>query len=112
MFIKIITKSSTNTSEHKSESQRTQKRIPATQSEHKLLKAVKMAGVIGAFLLCIFLIIITTHLMAWVMSFFNSVPDEDYVNPYRLVPRKEHENYKRYERQEYNDSMRRPRKRT
>lgn len=97
---------------------RTQSESQRTQSEsqlhklHKLLKAVKMAGVIGAFLLCIFLIIITTHLMAWVMSFFNSVPDEDYVNPYRLVPRKEHENYKRYERQEYNDSMRRPRKRT
>jgi hypothetical protein len=58
-----------------------------------------------------FLIVSTAHLMAWIMSFFDS-PRDDYVNPYRLVPRKEHENYKRYERQEYNDSMRRPRKRT
>ena len=33
-------------------------------------------------------------------------PNEEYVNPYRLVPRKEAESYKRYERQMYNDSLR------
>jgi|UniRef100_A0A6C0CE09 hypothetical protein len=36
--------------------------------------------------------------------------EEDYVNPYRLVPRKEAESYKRYERQMYNDSLRNKRR--
>uniref|UniRef100_A0A6C0IAF6 Uncharacterized protein n=1 Tax=viral metagenome TaxID=1070528 RepID=A0A6C0IAF6_9ZZZZ len=51
--------------------------------------------------------------MAWIMSFFYSPPPVNrdnrgnYVNPYRLVPRKETEEYKRYERQQYLDSLRR-----
>ena len=36
--------------------------------------------------------------------------DEDYDNPYMLVPRKEAESYKRYERQMYNDSLRNKRR--
>jgi hypothetical protein len=44
--------------------------------------------------------------MAFIMSFFMGKPKEEYVNPYRLVPRKEAESYKRYERQMYNDSLR------
>ena len=68
-----------------------------------------MADIFSLFLVCIFLIVFTAHLMAWCVSLFYSVP-EDYVNPYRIVPRQEHENYKRYIREEYRDSMRRPRK--
>jgi hypothetical protein len=65
------------------------------------------------FLFTILLIIFTGHMMAWIMSFFYSPPPVNrdnrgnYVNPYRLVPRKETEEYKRYERQQYLDSLRR-----
>ena len=41
------------------------------------------------------------------MSIFVKKPEEEYVNPYRLVPREESETYKRYERQQYLDSFRR-----
>ena len=70
-----------------------------------------MAVLFSLFLFCIFLILFTAHMIACIMSWFYTGPD-DYTNPYRLVPREEHENYKRYERQEYRDSMRRPRKYT
>jgi hypothetical protein len=71
-----------------------------------------MTAVDAMFLPVIFLIFFTAHAMAWLMSFCskrqNGDCDDDdaYVNPYRLVPRKEHENYIRYERQEYLDSLR------
>jgi hypothetical protein len=71
------------------------------------------------FLPVIFLIFFTAHAMAWLMSFCSKrqndgYGDDDgdddddnaYVNPYRIVPRKEHENYIRYERQMYLDSLR------
>lgn len=60
------------------------------------------------FLLAIFLVLFTAHAMAWLMSFCCKRYDDDdvYTNPYRIVPRKEHENYKRYERQMYLDSLR------
>lgn len=61
------------------------------------------------FLLAIFLVLFTAHAMAWLMSFCCKRQDGDddvYTNPYRIVPRKEHENYKRYERQMYLDSLR------
>ena len=76
------------------------------------MTAVKSAD--SMFLPVIFLIFFTAHAMAWLMSFCskrqNDGDDDDnddaYVNPYRLVPRKEHENYIRYERQMYLDSLR------
>jgi hypothetical protein len=62
------------------------------------------------FLPVIFLIFFTAHAMAWLMSLCSKKQDGDdgdaYVNPYRIVPRKEHENYIRYERQMYLDSLR------
>lgn len=64
------------------------------------------------FLPVIFLIFFTAHAMAWLMSFCSKRQDDGdncdnaYVNPYRIVPRKEHENYIRYERQMYLDSLR------
>lgn len=66
------------------------------------------------FLPAIFIIIFAAHAMAWLMSFCCKRHDSDdggddcdvYVNPYRIVPRKEHDNYKRYERQMYLDSLR------
>uniref|UniRef100_A0A6C0LXY9 Uncharacterized protein n=1 Tax=viral metagenome TaxID=1070528 RepID=A0A6C0LXY9_9ZZZZ len=51
--------------------------------------------------------------MAWIMSFFYETRkdyDDMYVNPYRLVPRQEAESYKRYERREYQDSLKNRRK--
>lgn len=63
----------------------------------------------GAFLFAIFLVIFTAHFIVWLMSFCYKRPD-NYVNPYRLVPRKEAEEYKRYERQMYNDSLRNKRR--
>ena len=60
---------------------------------------------INIFLSMFFLIVFTAHMMAWILSFCYKEPNE-YVNPYRLVPRKEAESYKRYERQMYNDSLR------
>lgn len=60
------------------------------------------------FLFVIFLIIFTTHAIALLISICCKRPDDgdEYTNPYRIVPREEHENYKRYERQEYLDSFR------
>lgn len=60
-------------------------------------------------LFVIFLVVATAHVIAWLMSFCckrQGDAEEVYVNPYRIVPRKEHENYKRYERQMYLDSLR------
>ena len=59
----------------------------------------------------IFLVVATAHVMAWLMSFCCKRQGDAeevvaYTNPYRIVPRKEHENYKRYERQMYLDSLR------
>jgi len=71
-----------------------------------------MTAVDAMFLPVIFLIFFTAHAMAWLMSFCSKRQDDDgdgdnaYVNPYRIVPRKEHENYIRYERQMYLDSLR------
>jgi hypothetical protein len=69
-----------------------------------------MTAVDAMFLPVIFLIFFTAHAMAWLMSFCykrqNGDGDDDYVNPYRIIPRKEHENYIRFERQEYLDSLR------
>jgi len=66
----------------------------------------------GAFLFAIFIIVLTTHIAALLMSicYKRDKDEEDYVNPYRLVPRKEAESYKRYERQMYNDSLRNKRR--
>uniref|UniRef100_A0A6C0KAR7 Uncharacterized protein n=1 Tax=viral metagenome TaxID=1070528 RepID=A0A6C0KAR7_9ZZZZ len=65
---------------------------------------------ISMFLFVMFLIIITSHIMVCLMSCCYKREDDDYVNPYRLVPRKEAESYKRYERQMYNDSLRNKRR--
>ena len=59
----------------------------------------------GLFLFAIFLYVFTTFLIISIISIFVKKP-EGYVNPYRLVPRKETEEYKRYERQMYLDSLR------
>ena len=73
-----------------------------TQSK---LKANLSITMVGMFLFAIALVVITTHMLACIMSCFYKMP-EDYVNPYRLPPvRKEHESYKRYERQQYLDSL-------
>ena len=61
---------------------------------------------VAMFLFALFRVVFVTHVIAVLMSFCIKRPDEDYVNPYRLVPRKEAESYKRYERQMYNDSLR------
>jgi len=84
--------------------------------QSKAMKATK-AVASADFLPVIFLIIFTAHAMAWLMSFCSKRHngddgdgDDAYVNPYRIVPRKEHENYIRYERQMYLDSLRNKRK--
>jgi hypothetical protein len=74
-----------------------------------------MAAIFGLFLFAISLIIISANMMVWIMSFFyethKDYDDNDkYVNPYRLVPRQEAESYKRYERREYQDSLKNRRK--
>jgi|LakMenEpi03Aug12_release.lakeMendotaPanAssembly.Ray.scaffolds.fasta_scaffold02638_30 hypothetical protein len=72
-----------------------------------------MAAIFGLFLFAISLIIISANVMAWIMSFFYETRkdyDDMYVNPYRLVPRQEAESYKRYERREYQDSLKNRRK--
>jgi len=63
---------------------------------------------IGLFLFAIFFYIFTTFMIINIMSIFVKKQDDskEYVNPYRLVPRKETEEYKRYERQEYLNSLR------
>jgi hypothetical protein len=50
--------------------------------------------------------------IVWITSFSNKTHKEyeKYVNPYRLVPRQETESYKRYERREYQDSLKNRRK--
>lgn len=71
-----------------------------------------MTAVDAMFLPVIFLILFTTHAILWLMSFCSKRQNGDgddvnaYTNPYRIIPRKEHENYIRYERQEYLDSLR------
>lgn len=85
-----------------------QKRTTKQQSKSERQSGT-MASLIIAFLMCMILNIIATLVCVWVVSFFYKPPD-NYVNNYRIVPREEHENYKRYERQEYLDSLRRPRK--
>ena len=67
---------------------------------------------IGLFILSISLIIIAANMMVWIMSFFYETRKDydNYVNPYRLVPREEAESYKRYERREYQDSLKNRRK--
>jgi hypothetical protein len=65
---------------------------------------------ISMFLFVMLLIIITSHIMVCLMSCCYKREDDDYVNPYMLVPRKEAESYKRYERQMYNDSLRNKRR--
>ena len=71
-------------------------------NKHKANLSITM---VGMFLFAIALVFVTTQMMACIMSCFYKIP-EDYVNPYRLPPvRKEHESYKRYERQQYLDSL-------
>ena len=71
-----------------------------------------VTNVDAMFLPVIFLIFFTTHAILWLMScccrqgYDDSEDDNAYINPYRIIPRKEHENYIRYERQEYLDSLR------
>ena len=67
---------------------------------------------ISMFLFVMLLIIITSHIMVCLMSccYKREDDEDDYVNPYMLVPRKEAESYKRYERQMYNDSLRNKRR--
>ena len=73
-----------------------------------------MAAIFGLFLFSISLIIIAANMLVWIMSFFYETTrkdyDDKYVNPYRLVPRQEAESYKRYERREYQDSLKNRRK--
>jgi hypothetical protein len=80
-----------------------------------MTKATNVAAatnVDAMFLPVIFIIFFTTHAILWVMScccrqgYDDSDDDNAYTNPYRIIPRKEHENYIRYERQEYLDSLR------
>jgi hypothetical protein len=56
------------------------------------------------FLFFIILIIFTVHLIAWIISLFCETRN-NYTNPYRLIPREEADSYKRYERREYQDSL-------
>jgi hypothetical protein len=78
----------------------------------KATNVAAVAAVDAMFLPVIFLIFFTTHAILWVMScccrqgYDDSDDDNAYTNPYRIIPRKEHENYIRYERQEYLDSLR------
>ena len=69
-------------------------------------------AIFGLFLFAIFLVIFTANVMVCIMSFFYETRKDydNYVNPYRLVPREEAESYKRYERQEYQDSLKNRRK--
>ena len=85
----------------------------ATQSKSKTMTAAKnVAAVDAMFLPVIFLIFFSTHAILWLIScccrqgYDDSEDDNAYTNPYRIIPRKEHENYIRYERQEYLDSLR------
>ena len=73
--------------------------------------ATNVNNVDAMFLPVIFLIFFSTHAILWLMSCccrqgYDDSDDNAYTNPYRIIPRKEHENYIRYERQEYLDSLR------
>ena len=59
-------------------------------------------------LMCFALAFFMSMVIVWITSFTDKKHKEyeNYVNPYRLVPRKEAESYKRYERQQYLDSLR------
>ena len=59
-------------------------------------------------LMCFALAFFMSMVIVWITSFTDKTHKEyeNYVNPYRLVPRKEAESYKRYERQQYLDSLR------
>jgi hypothetical protein len=59
-------------------------------------------------LFCFTLAFFMSMVIVWITSFADKTHKEyeNYVNPYRLVPRKEAESYKRYERQQYLDSLR------
>jgi len=108
-------KSLTNRKAAKQQSSKQPKQ--AKQQSSKAAKAAKQAKqpkqakripsitMAAPFLFAIALIVITAHIMALIMSCFYKTP-EDYVNPYRLPPvRTETESYKRYERQQYLDSL-------
>ncbi len=76
-----------------------------SSKEAKAAKRIPSITMAAPFLFAIALIVITAHIMALIMSCFYKIP-EDYVNPYRLPPvRTETESYKRYERQQYLDSL-------
>ena len=88
-------------------------RLQNHKANHQQLKQLKQPPanptintMICALLFCIVLHILAVQVMVWIVSCFYKMPEEDYVNPYRLPPvREEHENYKRYERQQYLDSL-------
>ena len=63
-------------------------------------------------LMCFALAFFMSMVIVWITSFANRTHKEyeNYVNPYRLVPRQEAESYKRYERQQYLDSLKNRRK--
>jgi hypothetical protein len=82
-----------------------QAKQPKQTKQPKQLKRIPSITMAAPFLFAIALIVITAHIMALIMSCFYKIP-EDYVNPYRLPPvRTETESYKRYERQQYLDSL-------
>jgi hypothetical protein len=64
------------------------------------------------FLMCFALAFFMSMIIVWITSFADKTQKEyeNYVNPYRLVPRQEAESYKRYERREYQDSLKNRRK--
>jgi hypothetical protein len=80
-----------------------QEQQPRTITKNKEPE-VKMT--FGLFIVAILLYVFTTIMIINIMSIFVKKPDEEYVNPYRLVPRKETEEYKRYERREYLNRLR------
>ena len=63
-------------------------------------------------LFCFTLAFFMSMVIVWITSFVDKTHKEyeNYVNPYRLVPRQETESYKRYERREYQDSLKNRRK--
>ncbi len=82
-----------------------QEHIEKSLTNLKQLKQIPTITMVDVFLFAIALVVITAHIMALIMSCFYK-KQEDYVNPYRLPPvRKEHESYKRFERQQYLDSL-------
>jgi hypothetical protein len=63
--------------------------------------STNVKNVDAMFLPVIFLIFFSTHAILWLISCCCKIQGDD-----RIIPRKEHENYIRYERQEYLDSLR------